>query len=80
MPRSFRHDQRHPPTVPQHDPRLAAGFTTRTFAPTDETLGAARTRLCAQEGFAQVASVGQVHGADVATVERADTSPRTTGS
>ena len=50
------------------DPRLAAGFTTRTYASMDESLDAVRARLAAYEGFAAVASVGQVHGADVATV------------
>ena len=34
----------------------------------DEPLDAVRARLGAHEGFAQVASVGQVHGADVAVV------------
>lgn len=50
------------------DPRLAAGFTTRAFAAMDEPLDHVRSRLGALEGFAQVASVGQVHGADVAVV------------
>ena len=50
------------------DPRLAAGFTTRAFAAADEPLDGVRTRLAAHEGFAAVASVGQVHGADVAVV------------
>jgi hypothetical protein len=50
------------------DPRLAAGFTTRAFAPADEPLDAVRARLAADEGFASVASVGQVHGAEVAVV------------
>ena len=50
------------------DPRLAAGFTTRDFAPMDEPLDAIRERLGVAEGFSQVASVGQVHEARVATV------------
>ena len=52
------------------DPRLAAGFTTRAFAPMDEPLDAVRTRLAAAERFGAVASVGQVHGAGVAVVRR----------
>ena len=50
------------------DPRLAAGFTTRAFASQDEPLDDVRARLGAAEGVADVASVGQVHGADVAVV------------
>ncbi len=50
------------------DPRLAAGFTTRAFAPMDEPLDAVRARLGAAEGFDAVASLGQVHEARVATV------------
>ena len=48
------------------DPRLAAGSTTRAFAPMDEPLDAVRARLAAAEGFPAVASVGQVHGVGVA--------------
>jgi hypothetical protein len=50
------------------DPRLAAGFTTRQFAPPDEPLDAVRARLARLEGFEAVASVGQVHGTGVAVV------------
>ena len=50
------------------DPRLAAGFTTRAFAAMDEPLDAVRARLGEAEGFGDVASVGQVHGADVTVV------------
>lgn len=49
-------------------PGLVAGFTTRAFAAPDEPLDAVRARLAAHEGFSDVASVGQVHGADVAVV------------
>ena len=52
------------------DVRLAAGFTTRAFAPMDEPLDAARARLVATEQFGAVASVGQVHGAGVAVVRK----------
>ena len=61
------------------DPRLAAGFTTRAFAAMDEPLDAVRTRLAAQEGFAHVASVGQVHGADVVTVSAGGHTPEHDG-
>ena len=53
------------------DPRLAAGFTTRAFAPMDEPIESVRARLGAAEGFASVASVGQVHEARVAVVRAA---------
>lgn len=49
------------------DARLVAGFTTRDFSPADESLGAARRRLAEEVGM-PLASVGQVHGADVAVV------------
>ena len=55
------------PALDTH-PRLAAGFTTRAFAAMDESLDAVRARLGAAEGFGHVASVGQVHGADVTVV------------
>ena len=48
---------------------IAAGFTTRAFAPADEPREATRQRLAETTGFEQIASVGQVHRADVATVE-----------
>ena len=50
------------------DVRLAAGFTTRAFAPMDEPFDKTRARLVATERFGAVASVGQVHGAGVAVV------------
>ncbi|WP_420455924.1 polyphenol oxidase family protein [Rubrivirga sp.] len=50
------------------DPRVVAGFTMRTFSPAGESLDAARNRLTTVTGMA-VASVGQVHGADVAVVQ-----------
>ncbi len=46
---------------------LEAGFTTRAFAPVGESLDDTRVRL-GLEVEMPVASVGQVHGADVATV------------
>ena len=48
-------------------PNVVAGVTTRAFSPATETLDAARARLAEETGLA-VASVGQVHGADVAVV------------
>ena len=52
------------------DPRLVAGFTTRAFSPASEGVDAARARLAETLGR-PVASVGQVHGADVAVVRGA---------
>ena len=49
------------------DGPLVAGFTTRAFSPDTEGLDAARRRLADRVGM-DVASVGQVHGADVAAV------------
>ena len=49
-------------------PDLVAGFTTRAFAPADEGVDASRARL-ADVTALPVASVGQVHGARVATVD-----------
>ena len=49
------------------DDRVVAGFTTRAFSPADEGLDAARARLAEATGL-PVASVGQVHGADVVVV------------
>jgi len=49
------------------DPRLVAGFTTRAFSPATEGVDAARARLVEMLGL-PVASVGQVHGNDVAIV------------
>ena len=48
-------------------PRLVAGFTTRAFSPAGAGQDAARARLAEAVGM-PVASVGQVHGVDVATV------------
>lgn len=56
------------PTVFSDTPGLVAGFTLRGFAPPELSREAVRERLGARLGFARVASVGQVHGADVATV------------
>ena len=47
---------------------VAAGFTQRGFASADLSRDAVRRKLADQTGFERVASVGQVHGADVATV------------
>ena len=47
--------------------RVVAGFTTRDFSPAEEGLDAARARLGETTGL-PVASVGQVHGRDVAVV------------
>ena len=50
---------------------LTAGFTTRAFAePTAEAVGDARRRLGDQFGFGAVASAGQVHGNEVAIVQK----------
>ncbi len=48
-------------------PDVAAGFTTRAFSPAEAGSDGARARLAERTGL-PVASVGQVHGADVATV------------
>jgi len=57
-------------------PALVAGFTTRDFAPPEEgALDDARRRLGAAFGFPAVASVGQVHGSDVATVREGGHTP-----
>lgn len=55
------------PSVFSH-PDVAAGFTLRGFAPVDQSRAQVRARLGRVTGFQAVASVGQVHGADVATV------------
>ena len=50
-------------------PNLVAGFTTRAFTEAEPgSIGPARQRLADRFGFQAVASVGQVHGADVALV------------
>lgn len=56
------------PTVFSDLRGIVAGFTTRAFAPADEPREVTRQRLAEATGFAHVASVGQVHRADVATV------------
>lgn len=55
-------------------PDLVAGFTTRAFAAADTPLGDLRQRLADETGLA-VASVGQVHGADVAIVREPGHTP-----
>ena len=47
---------------------IAAGFTLRGFAPVSLSRDDTRARLGERVGFEHVASVGQVHGADVAVV------------
>ena len=47
---------------------IVAGFTLRGFAPVDQSRDDVRTRLGERVGFERVASIGQVHGADVVTV------------
>ena len=49
-------------------PAVTAGFTLRSFAPAELAREAVRDRLGARLRFDRVASVGQVHRADVATV------------
>jgi YfiH family protein len=50
-------------------PDLAAGVTTRAFAPAEAgAVNDARRRLGAHLGFPAIASAGQVHGSAVATV------------
>ena len=57
-------------------PALVAGFTTRDFAPAAESaVDEARRRLGAQLRFPEVASIGQVHGGDVATVRTGGHTP-----
>lgn len=51
-------------------PDIVAGFTTRSFSPAGESLDDARARLATETRVA-VASVGQVHGAEVAVVREA---------
>lgn len=56
------------PTVFADLDGIVAGFTTRAFAPADEPREATRDRLAGATGFSEIASVGQVHRSDVATV------------
>ena len=56
------------PAIFAASPELTAGFTLRSFAPPELTRKAVRDRLGERTRFDRVASVGQVHGADVATV------------
>ena len=59
-------------------PGLVAGFTTRAFSPAEAGQDAARARLADVTGL-PVASVGQVHGTDVATVREAGHVPEHDG-
>lgn len=56
------------------DSPVVAGFTTRHFSTADELLDAVRQRVGAEVGL-PVASVGQVHRADVAVVHQAGQVP-----
>ena len=67
------------PSVFDGLPRIAAGFTTRAFAPADEGREATRQRLREATGFREVASVGQVHRADVAAVTAGGHTPEHDG-
>ena len=58
---------------------VVAGFTTRAFAPADEPREATRDRLAETTGFAEIASVGQVHRADVTTVRTGGHTPEHDG-
>lgn len=60
------------------DPHVAAGFTMRAFSPEGESLDDARSRLASVTGM-PVASVGQVHGADVAVVQEPEHVPEHDG-
>ena len=55
------------PALFARDKRVVAGMTTRAFSAADEVLAAARARLAGALGMG-VASVGQVHRADVVVV------------
>lgn len=67
------------PTVFADLDGIVAGFTTRAFAPADEPRDATRARLAEATGFAQIASVGQVHRADVAVVRESGFTPEHDG-
>ena len=56
------------PTVFDALPGIEAGLTLRGFAPAELSRETVRARLASAVGFDGVASVGQVHRADVATV------------
>lgn len=58
---------------------IVAGFTTRAFAPADESREATRQRLAAATGFGEIAGVGQVHRADVALVREGGFTPEHDG-
>ncbi|MEM1056263.1 MAG: polyphenol oxidase family protein [Bacteroidota bacterium] len=58
---------------------VTAGFTTRAFAPADESREATRQRLAEATGFAEIASVGQVHRADVLVTRGARHTPEHDG-
>ena len=67
------------PTLFENLDGIVAGFTTRAFAPADEPREATRQRLAEATGFAEVASVGQVHRSDVATVTAGGHTPEHDG-
>ena len=58
---------------------VTAGFTTRAFATADEPRDATRQRLAETTGFAEIASVGQVHRADVIAVTSGGHTPEHDG-
>lgn len=66
------------PTVFSADPSIVAGFTLRGFAPAEASLEAVREQLGARVAM-PVASVGQVHRADVATVRAPGHTPEHDG-
>ncbi|CAN5889786.1 peptidoglycan editing factor PgeF [soil metagenome] len=56
------------PRLARESKALEAGFTLRSFSTEGEQLDVVRKRLQSKLNFAQMASVGQVHAADVALV------------
>ena len=58
---------------------VVAGFTTRAFAPADEPRKRTRERLAEATGITQIASVGQVHRAEVVTVREPGHTPEHDG-
>ncbi|OZC03912.1 polyphenol oxidase family protein [Rubricoccus marinus] len=67
------------PTVFADLDGIVAGFTTRDFSPADEPREATRQRLRDETGFQDVASVGQVHRADVVAVTSGGHTPEHDG-
>lgn len=67
------------PSIFDRLPGIVAGFTTRAFAPADEPREATRRRLAEATGFGEIASVGQVHRADVVAVRAGGHTPEHDG-